>query len=430
LSIASPFRTSVSIAILVIGCLAFSALGLFVIDKSTRVGADLEGTRLLAMASAAAAAMDAEDMAKLETGGREPDTPLLRHILGKLRRLRDAYPQMHFAYLMGRDKTGIHFLADAEDERSPDYSPPGQPYTEAPEAVRQAFATGRAAVAGPYYDRWGEWVSGFAPIADRTGRVVAVIGLDMAAEQWRAAAGHYRLIAQILVASVGASILFILIAFAIQHRYQRRIVQLNIKLERELAELGLANRIVENSSTLIVRFRADVEPMMLTYISRNIERYGYRPDEVLQAKTHWLELFHPQDRGLIASHAASIVSGETVSTRQELRFRRADGRWVWFSGELSPVKSADGRLMGLEGILFDITQSKHDQERIAHLTSHDPLTGLANRTSFMKRLQALFSKAKEGGTSFAVLYLDIDHFKDLNDALGHDRGDILLLAVS
>ena len=87
-------------------------------------------------------------------------------------------------------------------------------------------------------------------------------------------------------------------------------------------------------------------------------------------------------------------------------------------------------MVAVEGILTDITERKLAAEKIATLARTDALTGLPNRAAFLERLNLEFARAKRGGTQFAVHYLDLDHFKDVNDTLGHPVGDKLLCAVA
>jgi diguanylate cyclase (GGDEF)-like protein len=87
----------------------------------------------------------------------------------------------------------IVFLADAEPLSSSDYSPPGQVYYEATDVLQGVFVTKQPGVEGPVIDRWGEWVSGFAPIVDaKTGSVVALFGFDVSAKNWNATVARFR----------------------------------------------------------------------------------------------------------------------------------------------------------------------------------------------------------------------------------------------
>jgi len=94
------------------------------------------------------------------------------------------------------------------------------------------------------------------------------------------------------------------------------------------------------------------------------------------------------------------------------------------------VRDAEGRLLEVEGIIIDITERKAAEEKIALLARTDGLTGLANRSTMIERLHQSFAAAQRGALPFAVFYLDLDHFKRINDTLGHPIGDLLLQEVS
>jgi diguanylate cyclase (GGDEF)-like protein/PAS domain S-box-containing protein len=394
-------------------------------------GADLEKKALVSVAVTAAAALEASEVAKLSGPGQDVTAPAFRTVRRELRRLHDAVPGVRFVYLAGRKKNGaLMFLCDAENMSSKDYSPPGQVYTEAPEKFHQVFDTHRAAIEGPYRDRWGEWTSGLAPVIDpASGKVLAVVGFDVPAAAWNREVGRYRLFAEALAGLAGALIAVFGIAGFYQARVRGRIARLNDDLKMQVNELALSNRIVENSSTIV--FRIDLgDSQPLTYVSRNIDHYGYIADDLLHAPHIWRGLFHPGDQVDIQTDIERLAKGEADRSRRELRFRKADGSWAWIDGRLAVVRDAMGRRVALEGIMFDITERKKAEEQIAHLATHDALTGLANRAAFLERLQMAFAETRRSGVHFAVLYLDVDRFKDVNDAFGHDKGDLLLQAVA
>jgi diguanylate cyclase (GGDEF)-like protein/PAS domain S-box-containing protein len=124
-----------------------------------------------------------------------------------------------------------------------------------------------------------------------------------------------------------------------------------------------------------------------------------------------------------------------TSARQPFRdltqtVRDVDGDWrfISFSGE--PVFDRDGRFSGYRGIARDITQSRRAEERIRRLAHFDELTGLPNRTMFMHTLQRAFSLAQRRSKQFALFFIDLDRFKNINDSLGHEAGDRLLQDVA
>lgn len=104
---------------------------------------------------------------------------VLKELLGAV---RQANSDIRFIYLMGENPAGeIFFYADSEVSGSPDYSPPGQIYYEATPLMHEIFATGISTTEGPDRDRWGLWISGYAPIKDEAGKVIAAVGMDMPA---------------------------------------------------------------------------------------------------------------------------------------------------------------------------------------------------------------------------------------------------------
>ncbi|HVL77354.1 MAG TPA: EAL domain-containing protein [Noviherbaspirillum sp.] len=107
-----------------------------------------------------------------------------------------------------------------------------------------------------------------------------------------------------------------------------------------------------------------------------------------------------------------------------------DGRPYYISVSGEPFFTADGSFAGYRGVSRDITDRKLAEERIHHLATHDALTGLPNRSMFSQLLGAALEHARPAGSRFAVLFVDLDRFKHINDTLGHDAGDRLLKKVT
>ncbi|HEY8608495.1 MAG TPA: EAL domain-containing protein [Noviherbaspirillum sp.] len=146
--------------------------------------------------------------------------------------------------------------------------------------------------------------------------------------------------------------------------------------------------------------------------------------------THSAELFTDEDRGV----------GEPVRELREARERgrsennrwhvRADGSRFWATGTVMPLWRDDGSLHGFAKVLRDQTAERLADEQTRFLASHDALTGLANRVSFSNQLHNAMAQTQRTGVPFALLLLDLDRFKYVNDTFGHHAGDLLLKEVA
>jgi diguanylate cyclase (GGDEF)-like protein/PAS domain S-box-containing protein len=198
---------------------------------------------------------------------------------------------------------------------------------------------------------------------------------------------------------------------------------------RHIKTLADANRIIENSATILYRLSLR-PPFPLIFLSQNISRYGYQADELLAHPEQWAQLIDRADLAAMVDDIRSIREGKMGSNQKEFRVRKPDGSIVWFDGHGRALRDGENRLVAVEGILTDITDRKLAAEKIETLARTDSLTGLPNRAAFLERLNLEFARAKRGPNRFAVHYLDLDHFKDINDTLGHPIGDALLRAVA
>jgi diguanylate cyclase (GGDEF)-like protein/PAS domain S-box-containing protein len=114
----------------------------------------------------------------------------------------------------------------------------------------------------------------------------------------------------------------------------------------------------------------------------------------------------------------------------ELRLRDARGEVRWFASTIASHADEDGRVTRLRGALLDVTARRLAETRVQRLAYHDDLTGLPNRAAFMDHIAEATERARGLGSRFALLFLDLDGFKEINDSLGHDAGDDLLRQVS
>lgn len=201
-----------------------------------------------------------------------------------------------------------------------------------------------------------------------------------------------------------------------------------IRRERYTREIADANRIVQNSPTILFRLRG--EPgFPLVYISQNVKVLGYEPAALIAAPQLYQSLMHKDDADKVRELLTSLLE-KPQSGAAEFRLITAQGACRWMESRFSAVRDSGGRLVEIEGLLIDITDRKQAEEKIALLARTDPLTGLANRSTFIEHLRQAFAAARRGTPPFAVLYADLDRFKDINDTLGHPVGDRLLVVAS
>ncbi|WP_347901789.1 EAL domain-containing protein [Pseudomonas purpurea] len=200
-------------------------------------------------------------------------------------------------------------------------------------------------------------------------------------------------------------------------------------VEERTRELSDANVIVQNSPTILYRLRGEPSfPLM--YISHNITKFGHLAAHLVASANWAQELIHPEDQDKVDAAMARVLDRHAAGASIEFRLRTGDGDWRWVENRYVPVRDHDGRLLEVEGIIIDITERKLAEEKIAQLARTDGLTGLANRATLIERLHQAFAATRRGATPFAIFYLDLDHFKRINDTLGHPIGDLLLQEVA
>lgn len=189
--------------------------------------------------------------------------------------------------------------------------------------------------------------------------------------------------------------------------------------------LLILSRAVEYSPASVIITELDGT---ITYVNpKFMEVTGYTREEVLGKNPRILNSGH-QNADFYRSMWTTLASGK--EWRGEFCNRGKDGREFWESASISAVlDEKEGKPLYYVAIKEEITEKKLQAERINHLALHDPLTSLYNRISFLDHLGKAVSTANRNGSKFALLYLDLDGFKAINDNLGHTTGDAVLKEV-
>jgi len=192
--------------------------------------------------------------------------------------------------------------------------------------------------------------------------------------------------------------------------------------------LQISNRALASSGSGIVIMDATTESNPIIFANDAFCRMtGHAIEEVVGRDFSFLlNKHHDEDE------IAAVCNALANNTEAKLTMckRHQDGAEIWCKLLISPVPDETDRVAYFIGVQTDITEHKRDEERLAHQSTHDALTGLPNRNLLKDRLQQAIAQTDRSDDSVALLFLDLDHFKLINDSLGHAAGDRMLLDVA
>ena len=184
-----------------------------------------------------------------------------------------------------------------------------------------------------------------------------------------------------------------------------------------------------NSSPVIVYCREPGPGHRATFVSSNIrQQFDYDEQSFLGDIDSWLARVHPEDLPRLVGEIEKLSTLGEIAT--EYRFRLNDGSFRWVSDRVKLRRDGNGQPKELVGCLLDISELRQADERIRHLAYFDGLTGLPNRVFMRDLLDQALASAERYRRRLAILFLDLDQFKRINDTLGHAVGDHLLREVS
>ena len=183
--------------------------------------------------------------------------------------------------------------------------------------------------------------------------------------------------------------------------------------------------LARNAFELVTVFDADGT---ILYESPAVERVlGYSAED--RIGQDGFDYLHPEDQGRARDIAARAMETPGVPVQLEVRGRRSDGEWRWLEVWMTNLLD-DRSVQGIVANQRDITERRAFQEQLTKQAYHDALTGLPNRALFQSRLEVALARAGRRQRTIAVLFVDLDRFKIINDSLGHETGDDLLVAVA
>lgn len=209
--------------------------------------------------------------------------------------------------------------------------------------------------------------------------------------------------------------------------------------ERVSAEAALRES-VERIAAAELRFRTAFEAAPIGMALSDLEGRFIQINDALCAITGYTreeleemafaDLSHPADAGRDEEMMRSLLSGEQSTYWMEKRFVDVVGQVVWVAVHATLVRAADGTPQHFLGQIQDVSERVRYEAQLQHMADHDPLTGLLNRRSFERELNQHIARVQRYGAEGAALVLDIDRFKHINDTLGHNVGDELIVKVA
>lgn len=231
-----------------------------------------------------------------------------------------------------------------------------------------------------------------------------------------------------LLIVVGTVLVAVVVLSFAYYRRQRQAIRERIEAER----LQRINATVFDSSSEAIVI-ADTQAFVISVNAAFRSVAGYADEELVGR--HLPDLFDAAGQASFAEmvervDAQALPDASLHRMTAEARLKCKDGRWLWTEILSTPQFDARGEVTGFNRICRDISERRQMEEQVRQLAFFDPLTQLANRRLFLDRLKTAMAACRRNGTFGALMFLDLDNFKPLNDTCGHDVGDLLLIETA
>jgi diguanylate cyclase (GGDEF)-like protein/PAS domain S-box-containing protein len=419
-----------------------------------------ERQKLLDLATTVAASFNPAHVESLSGTSADVGTDFFDGLRLQLTAIRKSSPDYRFVYLMRLQENTVTFLADGEPEDSEDYSAPGDVYDEASAELLQIFADGRPFIEGPITDRWGRWISGHAAVLNSEGSIVAIVGIDHNAMRWE------RTVARVRYTGWGLTILMAVLTASVFALYHRQLG--NQRALRESEELTKA--ILNTSFQLQGLLKPD--GTLIEANSAALSMVGHSREDIV-GLLFWESPWWAHDPDIQIRLREAVEQAARGETVQFLAMHPAiDGGLRHIDFRITPIKDENGNVEFIVPEGHDITELKRTEEALReseerlkhqvveltdreerleaqaaelvalaenleaakqemqHLANYDALTGLPSLRLCKDRLESALAADRRNKSQTAVLFIDLDGFKAVNDSMGHEAGDVVLKGVA
>jgi diguanylate cyclase (GGDEF)-like protein/PAS domain S-box-containing protein len=201
----------------------------------------------------------------------------------------------------------------------------------------------------------------------------------------------------------------------------------NNTISKELSDPKTYKSLVENLVDHAI-FMMDINGHIQTWNIGAEMQLGYTAQEILGK--HFSIIFTEEDTNLLVPHGELQIAEKEGRCRDDRKHVRKDGVELWVNGVVTTIRDKNDELIGFSKVLNDISARVAAEDTIRHQAMHDMLTGLPNRKLMFDYLNTSLAEATSEAYTVAVLFIDMDKFKDINDTYGHEVGDILLETVA
>lgn len=278
--------------------------------------------------------------------------PVHKYLTKQLLNYVNSQSDLRYIYIMGKRNKDVFYYIDSFPERYQEsvLTEIGEVYPEATKELKQSFVNGKPFVEGPVLDEWGSWISGIVPLKDSMGNVVAILGIDVNADDWQGIIVKARFV----VIFITMLVIFIIVVFFLLHESYKQLKIIMISSFKKLEEM---EKIINKSQAIVFLWKAQ-KGWPVEYISDNIEQFGYKKEEFYSGKLVYEDLIHPDDLVRVDSELKKFAKSWVNEFLQEYRIITKNGQVRWIE-DFSWVRyNKENQITHYQGIVQDITGRK------------------------------------------------------------------------